>query len=244
MDYKDRESFQGAVKARLSSLVVGTPTSIFNYFNPQSTAEGNSRRVIFVQHEGIMKPLNIKKLTTDELDFVHAELDRLQTLSQRTVYHQKIENAAANWRTKIQQLANKDEILHRAAHTPTEMYKRTAYLMWALFDFDEKKIKNCCELAELVAEYQYRQYINLTYAEQKDEKKKWQQKLPPTTQQTQENFNKQMLEDMPNIFTKQDVVNYRLAKQYPHNPKSYHILTRWKLAGLITQLEDKSFQKL
>ena len=77
MDYKDRESFQGAVKARLSSLVVGTPTAIFNYFNPQSTAEGNSRRVIFVQHEGIMKPLNIKKFTTDELGFVHAELDRL-----------------------------------------------------------------------------------------------------------------------------------------------------------------------
>lgn len=116
--------------------------------------------------------------------------------------------------------------------------------MWALFNFDEKKIKNCCELAELVAEYQYRQYINLTYAEQKEEKKKWQQKLPPTTQQTQENFNKQMLEDMPNIFTKQDVVNYRLSKQYPHNPKSYHILTRWKQAGLITQLEDKSFRKL
>lgn len=53
-----------------------------------------------------------------------------------------------------------------------------------------------------------------------------------------------MLEDMPNIFTKQDVVNYRLAKQYPHNAKSYHILTRWKKAGLIIQLEDKSFQKI
>lgn len=77
MDYKDRDSFQGNVKARLSSLVVGTPTAIFNYFNPQSTAEGNSRRVIFVQHEAIMKPLNIKKLTTDELEFVHQELDRL-----------------------------------------------------------------------------------------------------------------------------------------------------------------------
>ena len=94
------------------------------------------------------------------------------------------------WSTNPIKIANKDEILHRAAHTPTEMYKRTAYLMWALFDFDDKKIKNCCELAELVAEYQYRQYINLTYAEQKEEKKKRQQKLPPTTQQTQENFNK------------------------------------------------------
>ena len=48
MDYKAADSFQGSVKARLSALVVGTPTSIFNYFNPQSTAEGNSRRVIFV----------------------------------------------------------------------------------------------------------------------------------------------------------------------------------------------------
>ena len=37
-----------------------------------------------------------------------------------------------------------------------------------------------------------------------------------------------MLEDMPNIFTKQDMINYRLSNNYPHNPKSYHILTRWK----------------
>ena len=173
MDYKDRESFQGSVKARLSSLVIGTPTSIFNYFNPQSTAEGNSRRVIFVQHEGIMKPLTIKRFTEEELEFIHRELDRLQSMPEQTIYHEKIEQAAACWRAKKQQLANKDEILHRAAHTPTEMYKRTAYLMWALFEKEEKKIKNCCEIAEMVAEYQYRQYINLTYAEQKEEKKKW-----------------------------------------------------------------------
>ena len=173
MDYKAADSFQGSVKARLSALVVGTPTSIFNYFNPQSTAEGNSRRVIFVQHEGIMKPLNIKRFTEDELQFIHNELDKLQCLGEQTIYHEKIEHAASCWRAKKQQLANKDEILHRATHTPTEMFKRTAYLMWALFDFNEKKIKNCCEIAQMVAEYQYRQYINLTYAEQKEEKKKW-----------------------------------------------------------------------
>ena len=91
MDYKDRESFQGSVKARLSSLVIGTPTSIFNYFNPQSTAEGNSRRVIFVQHEGIMKPLTIKRFTQDELEFIHRELDRLQSMPEQTIYHEKIE---------------------------------------------------------------------------------------------------------------------------------------------------------
>lgn len=173
MDYKAADSFQGAVKARLSALVIGTPTSIFNYFNPQSTAEGNSRRVIFVQHEGIMKPLTIKRFTPEELEFIHRELDRLQSMPEQTIYHEKIEQAAACWRAKKQQLANKDEILHRAAHTPTEMYKRTAYLMWALFEKEEKKIKNCCEIAEMVAEYQYRQYINLTYTEQKEEKKKW-----------------------------------------------------------------------
>ena len=120
-----------------------------------------------------MKPLTIKRFTQEELEFIHGELDRLQSMHEQTIYHEKIEQAACNWRAKKQQLANKDEILHRAAHTPTEMYKRTAYLMWALFEKEERKIKNCCEIAEMVAEYQYRQYINLTYAEQKEEKKKW-----------------------------------------------------------------------
>ena len=85
------------------------------------------------------------------------------------------------------------------------MFRRAAYLMFALFHFDEKYIRQCCEFGKWIAEYQYRSYINLTYAEQKDERKKWQDKKAPTTQATQEDFNKKMFEQMPNVFTKEDV---------------------------------------
>ena len=244
MDYLNKDSVQASVEARLSALVVGTPESIFNYFNAQSTAEGNARRVIFVEHEQILKILHIKPFSEEQLNFVYSQLDRLLNLPNKTVYHDKIEQAADLWREKKQLLANQDNILWRSAQTPTEMFRRAAYLMYALWDFDNKKIKQCCEFAEWIAEYQYRSYINLTYSEQKQQQKKWQQKKAPSTQATQEDFNNKMLQELPNNFTKEDVFNYRSAHDYPHNCKSYHTITRWKQAGLIKQLPDKSFQKI
>jgi hypothetical protein len=243
MDYLNKDSVQASVEARLSALVVGTPESIFNYFHAQSTAEGNARRVIFVEHEQRLKILHIKPFSEEQLNFVYNQLDRLLNLPNKTVYHDKIEQAADLWREKKQLLANQDNILWRSAQTPTEMFRRAAYLMYALWDFDNKKIKQCCEFAEWIAEYQYRSYINLTYSEQKEQQKKWQQKKAPSTQATQEDFNNKMLQELPNNFTKEDVFNYRSAHDYPHNCKSYHTITRWKQAGLIKQLPDKSFKK-
>ena len=115
MDYKDKESFQGSVQARLSGLVVGTPESIFNYFNAQSTAEGNARRVIFVEHETILQNIYIQPFSEQQIDFIHSELDRLQQLPQQVVKNTKIERAAQIWRDKKQQLANQDPILWRSA---------------------------------------------------------------------------------------------------------------------------------
>lgn len=115
MDYKDKESFQGSVQARLSGLVVGTPESIFNYFNAQSTAEGNARRVIFVEHETILQNIYIQPFSEQQIDFIYSELDRLQQLPQQVVKNTKIERAAQIWRDKKQQLANQDPILWRSA---------------------------------------------------------------------------------------------------------------------------------
>ena len=115
MDYKDKESFQGSVEPRLSGLVVGTPATIFNYFNAQSTAEGNARRVIFVEHENILKNITTKPFTQDEITFIHAELDYLQSLPLQTVYNAKIEQQAALWRKNKQDLANQEPILWRSA---------------------------------------------------------------------------------------------------------------------------------
>ena len=54
-DYSTENSFRGAVHVRLSALVIGTPFAIFKYFDPESTAEGNARRMIFVEHEQVRK---------------------------------------------------------------------------------------------------------------------------------------------------------------------------------------------
>ena len=98
MDYKDAESFRGSIKARLSALVIGTPMTIFNYFNAQSTGEGNSRRVILVEHESIAKNFDIPQYTEEELEFIYNELEYLETIGTRTVFHKRIEDAANKWR--------------------------------------------------------------------------------------------------------------------------------------------------
>lgn len=169
MDYKSEGSCKGSVKARLSALVVGTPSTIFNYFNTQSTAEGNSRRVILVEHELIMKNITVKSLTQDELDFIYSELDYLQSLPKQVVKNDKIQQAAFAWRAKKQKEANENVILWSATQTPTEMFQRAALLMFALNHFDEKTVKECCTFGKWVAEYQYRSYINNTYNEQQKE---------------------------------------------------------------------------
>ena len=52
-----------------------------------------------------------------------------------------------------------------------------------------------------------------------------------------------MLEALPNVFTWDDVLKYRIEKKYPHNPKSMVILSRWKKNGDITNLGGGVFEK-
>ena len=184
MDYKNENSFKGALKARLSALVVGTPPTIFNYFNAQSTSEGNSRRVILVEHEMIMKNITSIPYTQEELTFIYSELDKLQCLPKQVVKNETIEKAAFAWRAKKQASAQADPILWAATQTPTEMFQRAAYLMWVINRFDEKTLKDCCTIGKWVAEYQFRSYINNTYNEQKAEHKKFEARKAPSTQKT------------------------------------------------------------
>jgi hypothetical protein len=52
-----------------------------------------------------------------------------------------------------------------------------------------------------------------------------------------------MLEALPNVFTWDDVLKYRIENNYPHNPKSMVILTRWKKNGDIANLGGGVFEK-
>ena len=111
MDYKNETGFRGSIKTRLSALVVGTPNTIFNYFNAQATTEGNSRRVILVEHEMIMKNIKLKAYTTQELEYIYQELDYLMSLPKQLVKNQYIEQAAIEWRNEKQKQAGEDFIL-------------------------------------------------------------------------------------------------------------------------------------
>ena len=124
------------------------------------------------------------------------------------------------------------------------MFQRAAYLMYALNHFDEKSIQNCCIFGRWIAEYQYRSYINNTYTDQKAEQKSFEARKAPSTQKTQEAFNQKMLAALPKIFTKQDVINYRIDNHYPHDLYNQAVVTRWKKQGLIASTNDKSWMKI
>ena len=65
IDYKSADSFRGALSPRLSFLAIGTPGPILKYFNGDSTSEGNTRRVILVEHQMVMKNISFKDYTDE-----------------------------------------------------------------------------------------------------------------------------------------------------------------------------------
>ena len=244
MDYKDENSFRGAVKVRLSALVVGTPLTIFNYFDTQSTSEGNSRRIILVEHEMIMKNIYVPAYTQDEIEFIYKELDYLQKLEPQRVFHKKIEELADKWRNEKQKQANGDTILYSAVHTPSKIFRRAAYLMWAINHFDESTINDCCTFGKWIAEYQYRSYINHTYCDQQTEIKNWNKRKAPSTQTIAKDFNDKMFEAMPTTFTMKDIMEYRSNNGYQHDITSQAVVSRWKNQGLVAPSNNKTWVKI
>ena len=238
-DYKDPTSVRGNIKARLSALVIGTPAPIFNYFNAKATGEGNSRRTILVAHQEIKHRFPRLRYSEDQKAFIYQELDYLQSIEAQTLFNQKIEAAAELWIEKKQKPLEDDDVLWYAALTPYEMYKRAAYILWALYHFDERKIKDCCRFAEWVAEYQFRTYINNTYNDLDNELQEFNKRKAPSTQTLQHDFNMKMLEAMPDTFTMQDIIKYRIDNNYPNDPKQQSCCTRWEKAGYIAKTDKK-----
>ena len=238
-DYKDPTSVRGKVKARLSALVIGTPGPIFNYFNAKATGEGNSRRAILVAHQEIKRRFPRIFFTNEQKQFIYQELDYLQSLEPQTLYNQRIEDAAEQWIDNKQKQLEDDDVLWFAALTPYDMYKRAAYIMWALFHFDNRKIKDCCRFAEWLAEYQFRTYINNTYNDLDNELQEFNKRKAPSTQTLQHDFNMKMLQAMPSTFTMADIIKYRIDNNYPNDPKQQSCCTRWEKAGYIAKTDKK-----
>lgn len=244
MNYKAADSFRGKIKCRLSFLACGTPKPVLKYFGPQSTEEGNTRRVLLVEHVMLRKHVRHVVYTEDEQQFIRQELDWLQGLEEQTIYNEKIEQAAIAWKHRKQQEAGDDDILYVAANTPCEIFKRGAYLAWILNHFDSKTIKNCIKFGLWLAEYQHRSYLNNTYDTQKTEMAEWKKIKAPSTQDEQEGFNKKLFAELPQIFTMKDVINYRISNNYQYDPYNQALVNRWKRVGKIVPTTNHAWMKV
>ena len=198
-----------------------------------------------VEHESITKVFTIPKYTQEEIDYIYQEIDYLLSIGEKVVFHTKIENAANKWREDKQKNLQDNFILWAAAQTPTEMFKRTAYLLWAINHFDEKTINDCLAVAKWVAEYQYRSYINNTYTDQEKEMNDWQKRKAPSSQTANALFNKKMLEAMPDCFTMKDIAEYRDKNGYKGlDPWNQSVVNRWKNDGLVAPSKNKTWVKI
>lgn len=241
-DYKDIDSFRGTIFPRISYLACGTPTTMFKYFNDSATEQGSTRRTILVEHPSYKQEVREVQYTEQQLELIESELNYLQT-QKGIVYNANIEYRVEAWKRKKQLEAGDDEVKLLMVNTPADTMRRAAYLAYILFRYDEYKWMECVKFGEWVAEYQLRSYSNRTYTSLKQEEQKQKQYESISTQQHQALFNKQMLEALPNVFTWDDVLKYRIEKKYPHNPKSMVILSRWKKNGDITNLGGGVFEK-
>jgi len=53
-----------------------------------------------------------------------------------------------------------------------------------------------------------------------------------------------MFEELPTVFTRNDVVQYRIDHDYQHDVYSQAIITRWKNQGLVAPSKDKTWVKM
>lgn len=242
MDYKDKDSFRGKIKPRLSYLVCGTPVTMFRYFSPQATEQGTTRRTILVEHPMYRDPVKDVSYTQEERDYIHSELDWLSQQHDK-VYCKQIEAAALAWKQQKQQQAGEDEVKLLMINTPADTFMRAAYLAHVLNHYNKARINDAIAFGAWVAEYQLRAYTNLTYKSQVEENAKASRYMAIPTQVQQQDFNEQMLQDLPEQFTTEQLIQYRIDHQYPHNPHSLAIITRWKKANKIISLGNSVFKK-
>ena len=241
MDYKEKDSFRGTIKPRLSFLACGTPNSLFRYFNDKAIEEGTTRRVIFVEHPEYEPNVPDIAYTEEQTELVNNQLDWLE-MQNGIVHNEQIEAAVLAWKThKLAQMGT-DKVKRLMINTPTDIYRRAAYLAYILNRFEG--VEDSLIFGQWVAEYMLRASFNHTFEQQQaiaDEGKKH---FAISTQNYSEDFNQTMLDDLPQEFEWQDVITYRKLHNYSGANTSRVILTRWKNRGKIKQIKRNTFIKL
>lgn len=243
MDFKDVDSFRGAINPKISYLCCGTPTTMFRYFNANATEQGSTRRTILVEHPICQQEIEPIKLTLQQLASIENEINWL-SMQQGEIYEEDIENAVLQWKQQKQNQAGDDIVKRLMVNTPADTMRRAAYLAYILSHYDNDHMQNHIEFGKWVAEYQLRNYQNITYNDLKKEEQEQKKYESIPTRVEQKRFNEQMLADLPEVFQWEDVIQYRIAHNYPHNVKQMSIITHWRKAGKIAKIKDLQWRKL
>jgi hypothetical protein len=77
MDFKDVDSFRGAINPKISYLCCGTPTTMFQYFNAKATEQGSTRRTILVEHPICEQEVEPIKLNEQQITLIENEINWL-----------------------------------------------------------------------------------------------------------------------------------------------------------------------
>ena len=240
MDYKDRDSFRGTIKPRISFLACGTPNTLFKYFDQKAIEEGTTRRVIFVEHpvyDGEPKQIQFTKeqweAITKEVEFLEQQNIDLNI--------PEIEKAALKWKNNYKKQIKGDMVAQLMLNTPTDLFKRGAYLAYTLNHY--QNLNNAVSFGKWIAEYMLRAAINLTLQAQRkiaDEGKKY---FTESTQNICKDFNEKMLQELPEQFNFQDIIDYRNKNGYSGDPCNPNIISRWIKRNKITKITKGLYQK-
>lgn len=106
--------------------------------------------------------------------------------------------------------AGDDEVQLLMINTPADTFKRAAYLAHVLNHYNKARINDAIVFGAWVAEYQLRSYTNLTYKSHVEENAKASKYMAIPTQVQQQDFNEQMLQDLPEQFTTKQLIQYRI----------------------------------
>lgn len=240
MDYKDRDSFRGTIKPRISFLACGTPNTLFKYFDQKAIEEGTTRRVIFVEHpvyDGEPKQI---QFTKEQWEAITKEIEFLEQQS-IDLNIPEIEKAALKWKNNYKKQIKGDMVAQLMLNTPTDLFKRGAYLAYTLNHY--QNLNNAVSFGKWIAEYMLRAAINLTLQAQRkiaDEGKKY---FTESTQNICKDFNEKMLQELPEQFNFQDIIDYRNKNGYSGDPCNPNIISRWIKRNKITKITKGLYQK-
>ena len=241
MAYKEKDSFRGRIYPRLSFLACGTPHAVFRYFNPNAVEEGSTRRVIFVQHPHCEQHVQDLEYQPEVIDYLRDEIDFLE-LQNSNLHLEAVEKAVLDWKNRKTINCQEDLVARLMINTPADIFRRATYLAYTLNHYQD--LGKALTFGRWVAEYALASAYNITYKVQKDIEQQDQTFFSKTAQQFHTDFNEQMFSLLPQTFSWQEVMDYRVKNQYSGDKHNMAIISRWKKRGKIKQIDKNKYQKI